>query len=303
MQNTPDYPCPIRVRAMLCNSHLHTFYLLAWRARIHTTPALFPQTESNEFMFNQFFWNAMNALPSIPSARDSFFTRLIRRYHKQRADNTLQHAVQQRQYYRDHDLLDTLSSSAGSKHNDAMFALRIAKRAYSRSEINAPQLKAVRYELRSAISELHNVGDDHRMRFSEWMQDFVIPQFANNVLSFVYAGAGVLVMIVGLRGLGDLRPIGFIPDALLDADGMLRGGVVFAALCLELFLLLLLAILFFFTPDVSNGNGARQKSPDYVQPDEAPPKNFEGLTREALQALIEKKVEEIRMIERIQKML
>jgi hypothetical protein len=150
------------------------------------------------------------------------------------------------------------------------------------------------------------MGDDHRMRFTEAMQDFVIPQFANNVQSFVYAGAGLLVMIVGLRGLGDLRPIGIVPAILLDADGMLRGGIVFAALCLELFLLLLLAILFFFTPDEQKKSNGKEMIPsvgEELTASRSLPKGLEGVTREALQALVEKKVKEIQMIERIKNML
>jgi uncharacterized membrane protein len=247
-----------------------------------------------------------SSLPSQSRVRESFATRLRRRYHKQRADHVLQRATRQRQYYHDNELMDALSSETGRKHKDAIFALRVAKRSFSRGEINYAQLRAVREDLRGAIGGLHDLGDDHRMRFTEAMQDFVIPQFANNVQSFVYAGAGLLVMIVGLRGLGDLRSIGFIPSALLDGDGMLHGGIVFAALCLELILLVLLAILFFFTPDEqknSNGKDATRSVGDELTASGSTSKGFEGLTRDALQALVEKKVEEIRMIERIQNML
>lgn len=247
-----------------------------------------------------------SSTPLPPRVRESLVTRLRRRYHKQRADHVLQQATRQRQYYRDNELWDALNSDAGKKHQNALVALRVAKRSFSRGEINHAQLRAVREDLRAAIGNLHDLGDDHRMRFTEAMQDFVIPQFANNVQSFVYAGAGLLVMIVGLRGLGDLRSIGFIPSVLLDADGMLHGGIVFAALCLELFLLLLLAILFFFTPDEqknANGKDTTRSMGEEVTASGSTPKSLEGLTREALQALVEKKVEEIRMIERIQNML
>jgi hypothetical protein len=247
-----------------------------------------------------------SSLSSQPRVSESFVTRLRRRYHKQRADHVLQQAIRQRQYYRDNELQDALGSNVGKEHERAIFSLRTAKRSFSRGEINHTQLNAVREELRSAIGRLHDLGDDHRMRFTEAMQDFVIPQFANNVQSFVYAGAGLLVMIVGLRGLGDLRPIGIVPAILLDADGMLRGGIVFAALCLELFLLLLLAILFFFTPDEQKKSNGKETIPsvgEELTANRSLPKGLEGVTREALQALVEKKVEEIRMIERIKSML
>ncbi len=242
--------------------------------------------------------------PSL-SHRRSIIARIIHRYNKQRADHYIIRGTLQREYYRDHDLHDALNSDASRALKEAIFTLKSAKRAYTRDEIDGAELKRVRNNVKNAIRALHNIGDDHRMRFTEWMQDFVIPQFANNVQSLVYGGAGLLVMIVGLRGLGDLRAVGFVPLFLLDADGMLKSWIVFIGLNLELAMLLLLAILFFFTPDELRYSKVpkEQAASDEIPTVDMNQTKLEGLTKEALQALIERKVDEIRMIERIQKML
>lgn len=237
--------------------------------------------------------------------RRPLFGRIAHRYNKQRADHYIVRGTLQREYYVDHELHDALNTDAGHAVKESVFALKVAKRAYTRNEIDGTQLKHVRNQAKNAIRTLHDIGDDHRMRFTEWMQDFIIPQFANNVQSLVYGGAGLLVMIVGLRGLGDLRSVGFVPQFLLDSDGMLQSWIVFVGLCLELGMLLLLAILFFFTPDELRYSKSPKERAATNEPlsREGIPANLEGLTKEALQALVERKVEEIRMIERIKKML
>ena len=235
-------------------------------------------------------------------AKRGLFARIAHRHHKQRADHYIMRATLLQQYYRNHDLYDGLNSDAGRELSDATNNLKEAKRAFARNQISGAELRRARGAVKYAIRELHRMGDDHRMGITGWMQDLFIPLFANIVQSLVYGGAGLLVMIVGLRGLGDLRGVEFLPPSILDADGMLHSWIVFAGLILELSMLLLLAVLYFFSPD----DRTHAKSADELDASSIPkrtPSSSDGLTKEALQALIERKVDEIRMIERIQKML
>jgi hypothetical protein len=250
--------------------------------------------------FNQF-----TPPEGVSSPKRSFLERIRHRYNKQHADHYVIRGTLQSEYYREHDLFDALNSDEGRELHDSIVSLKAAKRAYTRDEIGSAELTHARNRVKYAIRSLHNIGDDHRMRFTEWMQDFIIPQFANNVQSLVYGGAGILVMIVGLRGLGDLRSVGFVPNILLDTDGMLQSWIVFVGLCLELAMLLLLAVLFFFTPDewrYAKTTKERVKEKD-ITPIEDGSRKKDGLTKDALQALVERKIEEIRMIERIKNML
>ncbi|MBE2281075.1 MAG: hypothetical protein IAE91_11840 [Ignavibacteriaceae bacterium] len=86
--------------------------------------------------------------------------------------------------------------------------------------------------------------------FGKWMVYKFIPQYSNNVQGLVYVGAAVLIIIVGLRGLGTAAgEIAFIPSFMLDAKNAIDKNYVLGALLLEFFLLFILAVVTFFTPE------------------------------------------------------
>jgi hypothetical protein len=70
-------------------------------------------------------------------------------------------------------------------------------------------------------------------------QQTLTAKLVNVVPAAVYGGAGLLVLIVGLRGLGDVSS--FIPQFFLGADGRLSPGVVGVGLICEFILLMLMA--------------------------------------------------------------
>ena len=78
-----------------------------------------------------------------------------------------------------------------------------------------------------------------------------IPKYSNNVMGFVYMGAAILIIIVGLRGLGSMvGQLHILPNFLLDSQGAkISPYVVLFALFLEFFLLLTLGTVTFFTPE------------------------------------------------------
>lgn len=95
-----------------------------------------------------------------------------------------------------------------------------------------------------------------RTAFGRWMVYKFIPQYANNVYGFVYMGAAILIIIVGLRGLGKVASeIGIVPSFLLGADGKVDPAFVMGALFLEFALLLIMAITTFFTPEDEPNHG------------------------------------------------
>jgi hypothetical protein len=68
-------------------------------------------------------------------------------------------------------------------------------------------------------------------------------KLVNIVPAAVYGGAGLLVLIVGLRGLGDVSS--FIPQVFLGVDGRLSPAVVGVGLVAEFILLMLMAYVVF----------------------------------------------------------
>ena len=95
-----------------------------------------------------------------------------------------------------------------------------------------------------------NKGNQPKTAFGRYMVYKFIPQYANNVSGIVYMGAAVLIIIVGLRGLGSVAgQIAIVPKFLLGGDGKILPTYVMAALFLEFSLLLILAIVTFFTPE------------------------------------------------------
>jgi len=83
-----------------------------------------------------------------------------------------------------------------------------------------------------------------------------IERYENNITGAVYFGAGLLVVTVGFRGLGEkMDTLGFpFPHFLMDSEGALKLGVIFVALFMEFALLLLLAVVTFFK-DEAEGKG------------------------------------------------
>ncbi len=104
----------------------------------------------------------------------------------------------------------------------------------------------------------NSVHQEPKTAFGRFMVYTVVAQYANNIQGFVYMGAALLIIIVGLRGLGDLAgSISLVPGFLLgaapDPAEPLRRSIdpnwVMGALFLEFFLLMILAIVTFFTPE------------------------------------------------------
>ncbi|MCK6604090.1 MAG: hypothetical protein HUU43_00905 [Ignavibacteriaceae bacterium] len=94
------------------------------------------------------------------------------------------------------------------------------------------------------------LNSEPKTGFGKWMVYTVIPQYSNNVQGLVYIGAALLIIIVGIRGLGTLASeLAIIPSAILDHEGKLNANIVMMALFLEFFLLLILALVTFFTPE------------------------------------------------------
>ncbi|HOJ37006.1 MAG TPA: hypothetical protein PLP99_03470 [Ignavibacteriales bacterium] len=100
-----------------------------------------------------------------------------------------------------------------------------------------------------------NKPNQPKTAFGRFMVHYFIPNFANNVQGLVYFGAAFLVIIIGLRGLGTVAgKISIVPKFLLAYDAELEGMAispnwVMVALFIEFFLLLLMAITVFFTPE------------------------------------------------------
>lgn len=98
--------------------------------------------------------------------------------------------------------------------------------------------------------------------FGRYMVYKFIPQYSNNVQGAVYIGAAILIIIVGLRGLGKVAgTIAIVPKFLIH-DNSIDPLYVIGALFLEFFMLLLLAVVTFFTPEDMHGpsHGTAQSS-------------------------------------------
>jgi hypothetical protein len=102
--------------------------------------------------------------------------------------------------------------------------------------------------------------------FGKWMVYKFIPQYSNNVYGLVYLGAGILIIVVGIRGLGTAAyNIPIIPKILMDnATKKIDANIVMLAIFLEFFLLCCMAAVTFFTPEDESlgsfGQDEKQKS-------------------------------------------
>ncbi len=103
-----------------------------------------------------------------------------------------------------------------------------------------------------------SIHHEPKTAFGRFMVYTVVAKYANNIQGIVYLGAAILIIIVGLRGLGDLAgSISLVPGFLLgaapDPAEPLKRSIdpnwVMGALFLEFFLLMILALVTFFTPE------------------------------------------------------
>jgi hypothetical protein len=74
-------------------------------------------------------------------------------------------------------------------------------------------------------------------------------RYSNVIQALVYVGAAFLVVIVGLRGLGDLSQLEFMPKLLLEeSTGRISVNIVIFGLVAEFTMLMALALVFFKAP-------------------------------------------------------
>ena len=130
-----------------------------------------------------------------------------------------------------------------------------------------------------------------RTRIGRFMANEFIPKYANKVMGFVYLGAAILIIIVGLRGLGSLAgTVGLVPPFLIGPDNKIDPYWVMLALLLEFCMLLILGIVTFYTPS---------EYVDIIQTDEET-SDVKGSARELKNELRELKDfadEELRIVE------
>jgi hypothetical protein len=83
-----------------------------------------------------------------------------------------------------------------------------------------------------------------------WLRYRFATEYDQNIQAMVYFGAAFLVIIVGLRGLGDISGVSFIPLFLLDSNGKIDAHIVMIGLIVEFLMLCLLAAVSFFAPTI-----------------------------------------------------
>lgn len=84
--------------------------------------------------------------------------------------------------------------------------------------------------------------------FGYWLKYNFATEYEKSIQAMVYFGAALLVIIVGLRGLGDISNISYIPDFLLNSEGKIDSNFVMIGLLVEFSMLCLLAAVSFFSP-------------------------------------------------------
>ncbi len=111
-------------------------------------------------------------------------------------------------------------------------------------------------------------ANEPKTAFGRYMVYTFIPSYANNVSGVVYMGAAFLIIIVGLRGLGKVAgQLSIIPRFMLTEKGSLDPNWVVAAILLEFTLLMLLAIVTFFTPEGDAHAAPKEETPAAPRPD------------------------------------
>ncbi len=95
-----------------------------------------------------------------------------------------------------------------------------------------------------------------------WLEYNFAERHEKSIQAMVYVGAALLVIIVGLRGLGDISTISYIPKFLLNQDGKIDSSIVMIGLLVEFTMLCLLAAVSFFSPQ--DGDDGLQRSIGYL---------------------------------------
>ena len=85
-------------------------------------------------------------------------------------------------------------------------------------------------------------------RVLTWLEYDFAERYEKSIQALVYFGAALLVIIVGLRGLGDISTLTYIPKFLLNQDGKIDSNFVMIGLLVEFTMLCLLAAVSFFSP-------------------------------------------------------
>ncbi len=85
-------------------------------------------------------------------------------------------------------------------------------------------------------------------RILTWLEYDFAERYEKSIQALVYFGAALLVIIVGLRGLGDISTLTYIPKFLLNQDGKIDSNFVMIGLLVEFTMLCLLAAVSFFSP-------------------------------------------------------
>lgn len=135
-----------------------------------------------------------------------------------------------------------------------------------------------------------NNANEPKTAFGKYMVNTFIPSYANNVNGFVYMGAAILIIIVGLRGLGrEAGNIAIIPNIMLNEVGSIDPNWVIGAIFLEFFLLVLLAIVTFFTPEEAHHTVSAKSSEDEIKIPQRPKVDMERELND-LRDLVEKEV-------------
>ncbi len=88
--------------------------------------------------------------------------------------------------------------------------------------------------------------------FSHWLKYSFAAEYEKSIQAMVYAGAALLVIIVGLRGLGNISDVPYIPDFLLNQEGKIDSNLVMIGLLVEFIMLCMLAAVSFFSPQDSD---------------------------------------------------
>ncbi len=102
-------------------------------------------------------------------------------------------------------------------------------------------------QYRNAIKDLFLKSNNVGSGFEYWMRHKFVGENEQTIQAMVYLGAAFLVIIVGLRGLGDLTGMTLIPSALLNQEGRIHPNVILIGLLFEFSMLCLLALVTYYS--------------------------------------------------------